>query len=73
MKQTRNLHRQNQKPVQELPVEVGKVDGVHVDDVDAEEAGQGEALEQLATEAPRPDDQNLRVRHAFQVLKEKKI
>ena len=73
MKQNYEVYTAETKPVQELPVEVGKVDGVHVDDVDAEEAGQGEALEQLATEAPRPDDQNLRVRHAFQVLKKKKI
>lgn len=46
-------------PEEELSVEVGDVDGVHVDDVQVLEAGEGEVLEELAAQAAGPHDEHL--------------
>ena len=58
-----------QLPEQELAIQVGDVDGVHVDDVDAAEARQRQVLEQLAAQAARADAQHpaviLRTRAAY--------
>mmetsp|Transcript_34937 Transcript_34937/g.88023 ORF Transcript_34937/g.88023 Transcript_34937/m.88023 type:complete len:524 (+) Transcript_34937:51-1622(+) len=46
---------------QELSVEVGDVDGVHVNDVDVRKAGEREVLQQLAAQAARADHQHAAV------------
>jgi len=46
-------------PEEELPVQVGHVDGVHVDDVDLPEAHQRQVLQQLAAQTAGPDHQHL--------------
>ena len=45
-------------PEQELAVQVGDVDGVHVDHVDAAAPGQRQVLEQLAAQAAGTDAQH---------------
>lgn len=44
---------------QELPVQVGHVDRVHINDVDVREAHVGEVLEQLTAQPARSHDQYL--------------
>lgn len=44
---------------QKLPVQVGQINGVHVDDVHVAEAHHGQVLEQLATEPAGADHQQL--------------
>jgi hypothetical protein len=44
--------------VQELSVQVGDVDGIHVDHIDVPEAREGQVLEQLAPQAPSTDHQD---------------
>ena len=46
-------------PEEELSIEVGYVDGVHIDDVQLLEAGEGQVLEELAAEPARAHNQNL--------------
>lgn len=41
------------------PVEVGDIDGVHVDDGDIGDGREGEVLEQLAAQAAGTNDENL--------------
>jgi hypothetical protein len=48
---------------EELPVQVGHVDGVEVDDVDVGEAGEHKVLEQLAANAAGANHQHLAARH----------
>ena len=55
-------------PKEELSIEVGQVDGVHVDDVEVGEAGEGQVLEQLAAQAPRAHDQHSHRPQRLQVL-----
>ncbi len=45
-------------PEQELAVEVGHVNGVHVDHIDLAKAAQRQVLEQLAAQAARPNAQH---------------
>lgn len=44
---------------EELPVQVGDVNRVHVDDVDVAEAREGEVFEHFAAEAPGAHDEDL--------------
>ena len=44
---------------EELPVQVGQVDRVHVDHVDVPEAHHGEVLEKLAAQTAGTDDEDL--------------
>ena len=44
---------------EELPVQVGQVDRVHVDHVDVPEAHHGEVLEKLAAQTAGADDEDL--------------
>ena len=46
-------------PEEELAIEVGYVDGVHIDDVQLLEAGEGQVLEELAAEPTCAHNQNL--------------
>ena len=46
-------------PEEELAVEVGDVDGVHVNDAQLLEAGEGEILEELAAEPAGAHHQHL--------------
>ena len=46
---------------QELSVEVGQVDGVHVNHCDISEAHQSQILKEFAAQTPSPDDQDLDV------------
>lgn len=46
-------------PEQELTVKVGDVDGVHIDDVNVFEAGQGQVLEDFTAQTTGTNDQNL--------------
>ena len=45
-------------PEEELPVQVGEVDGVHINDVNVAEAREGDVLEQLAAQAARADNED---------------
>ena len=53
---------------QELPIEVGQVDGVHVDYVQIGEAHVGEHFEQFAAETARSHDQQTNVRQTLNCL-----
>jgi hypothetical protein len=46
-------------PEEELAVQVGDVDGVHVDHMDVLEAEQGEVLQDLAAQSTGTNDENL--------------
>lgn len=48
-------------PEEELAVEIGKVDGVQVYDVNVAESGEHEVLEQLAADAASADHENARL------------
>lgn len=45
-------------PKEELPIEVGNLDGVHVDDIDVLEARQSQVLEQFAAQPTSPHHQH---------------
>jgi len=45
-------------PKQELPVEIGYIDGVHINDIDLFEAGKGKILENLTAEAAGSNDED---------------
>ena len=46
-------------PEEELPVQIANVDGVHVDDMDVLEPGQGKVREDLATQSTSTNHKNL--------------
>ena len=46
---------------EELSVEVGDVDGVHINDVYVAKAGEGKVFEELAAETAGPDDEDAAV------------
>ena len=46
---------------EELAVEVADVDGIQVDDLEVAEPAEDEVLEELAPDAPGPDDEDARV------------
>ena len=52
----------------DLPVEVGHVDGVHVDDVNVGEAAQRQVLEDLAAEAAGADHQHASLKQSQSVI-----
>jgi hypothetical protein len=45
-----------QLPEEELAIEVGDVNGVHVDNVDVAKAGEGKVLQEFASQATGADD-----------------
>mmetsp|Transcript_3765 Transcript_3765/g.9487 ORF Transcript_3765/g.9487 Transcript_3765/m.9487 type:complete len:247 (+) Transcript_3765:1032-1772(+) len=55
---------------EELPVQVGELDRVHVDDVKVEEAHHGQVLQKLAAQPSSPDDEDAQhvVHHVLGVL-----
>eukprot|EP00962_Isochrysis_galbana_P059433 scaffold33026_cov129-Isochrysis_galbana.AAC.3 len=48
-------------PEQELAVEVGDIDGVHIDDIEVTKPRESEVLQQFASEPPGADDEHTRM------------
>jgi hypothetical protein len=46
------------RPKQELPIQIGHINGVHIDDVDVAKAHEGEIFQQLASETAGADDED---------------
>lgn len=53
---------------QKLSIEIGQVDGVHVDDVNVREAHVGEVFEQLAAESAGAHDQKFDLTQTLEIL-----